>query len=548
VRAYVVMPVVGCLAVAALTVGTAPGSAGTDGASAAASGGADSARASGAAGSLAAVPARVRWGRCSDGFLRASGAQCGFVRVPMDYSRPNGPTIRIAVSRVRHTVPARRYQGVMLVNPGGPGGAGLELAALGRSMPGGSGRFYDWIGFDPRGVGASRPALSCRPRYFHADRPPYIPRTPAILDTWLGRAQSYADACEANAPMLLQNMRTIDAVRDMNQIRMALRRPRINYYGYSYGTYLGQVFATRFPGQVRRMVLDSNVNPTHVWYRANLDQGPAFERVIQRWFAWIARHHRVYRLGRTRFAVQRLFYSTEQSLQRRPAGGVVGPSEWDDAFLVPGYAKVTWADYARVFAAWVRRDNPRPLVSAYRSFDSPGDDNGFAVYNAVQCSDAPWPTRWARWSRDNWRLHRVAPFLTWGNVWFNAACRVWPVQPGSPVRVDGHRVRALLLDETLDAATPYPGSLVVRNRFPRSRLVATVGGTTHAGSPGLSPRCVRMRIGAYLRTGTLPARRPGQRADVTCRPLPPPRASMAQGFTAALPPALGPLMGVQSGH
>jgi len=543
VRAYVVMPVVGCLAAAALTVvTTAPGNAGTVSAAAGASAGA------GTAGTVAAVPARVRWGRCSDASLRSVGAKCGFVRVPMDYSNPAGRTIRIAVSRVRHTVPRRQYQGVMLVNPGGPGGSGLGFAALGQFMPGGSGRFYDWIGFDPRGVGASRPALSCLPGYFHGDRPPYIPTTRAIRNTWLARAQSYVNACQANAPVLLRNMRTVDVARDMNQIRIALGKQRINYYGYSYGTYVGQVFATRFPGRVRRMVLDSNVNPTRVFYQGNLDQGPAFERVIQHWFAWIARHHRVYRLGKTRFEVQRLFYQAEQSLRRRPAGGVVGPSEWDDAFLTPGYAQVTWPDFAKVFSMWVRQHKPRPLIHAYRSFDTPGDDNGFAVYNAVQCTDAHWPTRWARWARDNWRLNRVAPFLTWGNAWFNAGCRIWPVTGGPRVHVDGHRVRALLLDETLDAATPYRGSLTVRNRFPRSSLVATRGGTTHAASPTLSPRCVNMRIGAYLRTGKLPPRRPGRRADVTCRPLPPPRASMAQGFTAALPPTSTPLVGLQSAH
>ena len=541
-RAYVVMPVVGCLAAAALTVvTTAPGNAGTAGAAGTAAGATAAAKA-------AAVPARVRWGRCSDRFLRSAGAQCGFVRVPMDYRRPAGRTIRIAVSRVRHTVPRRQFQGVMLVNPGGPGGSGLSLAALGQIMPGGSGRFYDWIGFDPRGVGASRPALSCLPGYFHRDRPPYIPTTTAIRDTWLARAQSYVNACEANAPVLLQNMRTADVARDMNRIRMALGRPRINYYGYSYGTYLGQVFATMFPDQVRRMVLDSNVNPTRVFYQANLDQGPAFERVIQRWFGWIARHDGVYRLGKTRFAVQRLFYRTEQSLKRRPAGGIVGPSEWDDAFLLPGYAQVTWPDFAKVFSAWARHHRARPLVRAYRSIDTPGDDNGFAVYNAVQCTDARWPTRWARWERDNSRLNRIAPFLTWGNVWFNAGCRVWPVQGGPRVHVNGHRVRALLLDETLDAATPYKGSLAVRKRFPRSSLVATIGGTTHAASPNLSPRCVNRRIGAYLRTGKLPERRPGRRADVTCRPLPPPRATRAaaQGFTNALQPTLVPLVTLQA--
>src|SRR4051812_45260546 len=107
----------------------------------------------------------ITWGACANPGLAARKADCGFLTVPLDHARPNGPTIKLAVSRIRHKTPDARYQGVMLVNPGGPGGSGLVLSVLGDFVPDGVGDSYDWIGFDPRGVGASVPALTCDSTY-----------------------------------------------------------------------------------------------------------------------------------------------------------------------------------------------------------------------------------------------------------------------------------------------------------------------------------------------------------------------------------------------
>jgi pimeloyl-ACP methyl ester carboxylesterase len=486
----------------------------------------------------AEAAAPIRWRRCRHRELRGTPVRCGFLRVPLDHARPNGPQIRIALSRLRHRSPAADYQGVMLVNPGGPGGPGRTLAQIGAFMPRGSGRDYDWIGFDPRGVGASRPALSCIPSYFRGPRPPYRPTTGAILRRWLARTQSYADACQAAAPSLLAHMRTSDVAQDMDLIRRALGAARISFYGYSYGTYLGQVYATRFPARVRRMVLDSNVDPRLFGYRGNLRQNVGFERVMQRWFGWIADHRARYRLGRTRAVVERRFHRQQRVLRARPAGGVVGPSEWNDLFFVPGYAQFTWPRYARVFSDWAHERDRAGLLRFYRRNTFIGDEASFAVYNAVQCTDSRWPRRWATWARDNRRVHRRAPFATWANAWFNAPCRVWPAPAARRVRVDGHRVRALLVGETLDGATPFSGSLEVRARFARSRLIGIVGGTTHAGSPFLTGRCVNRRLAAFLETGRLPARRPGRRADVRCRPLPEPLGGQQRRFRQTVQPAL----------
>jgi pimeloyl-ACP methyl ester carboxylesterase len=465
--------------------------------------------------------AELVWTRCADPDLREARARCAMLEVPLDYDDPSGPQIHLAISRIRHTVPDEEYQGVMLVNPGGPGGSGLWFALLGQYVPDGAADAYDWIGFDPRGVGTSEPSLSCLPKYFHGDRPPYVPKTQALEAKWLARSERYADACEASASQLLPHMTTIDSVRDMDSIRQALDVDQINYFGFSYGTYLGQVYATLFPGKIRRAVFDSNVDPRNVWYEANLDQDLAFDRNIRIWFRWLAEYKSVYRLGRTERAVARRYEDVQRALQRRPAGGVVGPAEWSDIFIYAGYGQWAWEYLGHVFSRWVHQDAAKQLIRAYRWANAPGDDNWFAVYLAVQCTDVQWPEDWETWREDNWAVHEQAPLITWNNAWFNAPCLYWVAPAGVPVTVVGDSTPVLLISETLDAATPYEGSLYVRSLFPGSVLIAEPGGTTHAGSL-FGNACVDDRIAAYLATGALPPRQPGGEADLECDPLPEP--------------------------
>jgi pimeloyl-ACP methyl ester carboxylesterase len=239
----------------------------------------------------------VSWSRCDDGFLRSIGAKCGTLAVPLDYAHPGLGTVTLALSRLRHTAPAKDYQGIMLVNPGGPGGSGLEYSFLGYLMADDVRAVYDWIGFDPRGVGASTPSLSCIPDVAVGPRPDYDIGLSPTEQVWRIRSEDYADACEANGGDLLGHLKTADNVRDMDAIRAALEAPTLNFYGFSYGTYLAQVYATTFPARTGRMVLDANVDPRRVWYDANLDQDVAFETVIDLFFAWVAKYDSAYGLG-----------------------------------------------------------------------------------------------------------------------------------------------------------------------------------------------------------------------------------------------------------
>ena len=440
--------------------------------------------------------------------------------VPLDHGDPEGTQIQLALSMIRHTVPDEEYQGVMLVNPGGPGGSGLGFSLAATAFRPRVAGAYDWIGFDPRGVGSSIPALSCNPRFFRLNRPPYVPSSPEVVDRRLDRAARYADACGEAAPELLPHMTTADVAMDLEAIRVALSVEQINYIGFSYGTYLGQVYATLFPDRLRRAILDSNVDPALVWYEAFIQEQPVgLDAVADLWFQWLADHHRVYRLGRTAEAVAERYYGVLAALTEQPAGGRIGPAEWTEIFFPAPYSEYDWPLFGRVFSDWVHHPDVDALVEIYRSVVSFGYDNQYAVALAVVCSDVAWPADWETWAADSEATHAVAPFVAWANTWSFAPCLFWPVAPGEPVDVGGDQP-ILLLGETLEGATPFEWALRVRERFPESVLIAVEGGTSHTNALPSGNPCVREHVDRYLLTGALPERAADDGPDVVCDRLP----------------------------
>ena len=499
----------------------------------------------GAAASSSATP-RIVWGDCTSASLLAAKAECGMLSVPLDHAKPSGKKIKLALSRQK-AVPGVKRQGVMLANPGGPGGEGLALSNLRDIVPNGAGQGYDWIGFDPRGVGESRPRISCDPNYHVGPRLDYEPTTgvtgplSATEKGWLNRSKKYAAACGAKHGDLLRHMRTTDTIKDMELIRRALGADKISFYGFSYGTYLGQAYATLHPTRVHRMVLDGNVDVRGIWYGAQLEQDKAFEKVIQQFFGWVAKYDRVYQLGTTAKQVRAQYEAMLVKL-RKKAAGTIGPSEWGDAFVRAGYAESLWPQTADGFAAAVHEKDFTLLEILYDSAETPGDDNGFAVYNAVQCTDVAWPRSYEKgWRKDGFATAASAPFMTWGNVWYNTACIYWPAPAGTPLKIDGSKAPPILIVNTVgDAATPYRGALHVRSLFPRARLVAEQGSTTHSNSLS-GNTCVDNTVATYLATGRLPARKAGTAADKLCKATPRPvPAQVGFGESFAEQPAEQP--------
>ncbi|GAA1544151.1 alpha/beta hydrolase [Actinomadura kijaniata] len=472
----------------------------------------------GRAASAVSAVTGVKWGECA-GSLKGQ-AECAQVQVPLDHRKPNGRKISIAVSRVKAT-DRKNYQGVLLVNPGGPGGSGLAYSAgLKRWLTGvGHGAVaakYDIIGFDPRGVGSSKPALSCDPNFQNPIRPDYVPSSRKEEEAWKAKSRAYARACAQKFGWLLPHMRTTDVARDVDAIRAALGQKKINYYGFSYGTYLGATYATLFPQRVRRMVWDGNVNPKTVWYDAQLEQDKAFERNIKLWFAWVAKYDSLYKLGKTGKAVEAKYYALRAAAKKSPIGGKIGPSELDDIVLNAGYNTGYYIPFAQALSAWANKKDPAALLE----FLNPGgDDNGFAVYNAVQAADARWPRNWKVWHNDAVKLYKQGyRFNTWSNVWFNAPVAYWPFQGGPALKLGAKKLPGLLLvQSTLDAATPVAGGYEMHKTFPSSRLVAELGGKTHSNTLN-GNKCLDDKVAAYLDSGRLPAGRRG--ADALCKAVP----------------------------
>jgi pimeloyl-ACP methyl ester carboxylesterase len=467
---------------------------------------------------------RLNWQPCT---VSGASMQCASLAVPLDYRHPSGRKITLALSMVPASAPQDQRQGDLLVNPGGPGGAGRYLAAsVAFSLDEKVASKYNIIGFDPRGVGDSVPALHCAPSFFAGVRPDYIPANQAAEQALLGRPKAYAAGCERRFGWLLAYMTTQDSARDMDSIRAALGQQKISYLGYSYGTYLGQVYATLFGNRVRRMVLDSTVDPQGAWYDDNISQDYAFESRIQAFFAWIAAHSASYGLGTTGAQVQQAWYRARNELTAHPVDGpsgpAIGPDEFDDTMLQGGYSNTLWPGLAAALAAYLHTGSAKGLLSEYKALGGQ-NENEFAVYNAVECSDVNWPRNWAKWDADTRRVYRTAPFEAWDNAWFNAACAFWPVHGAAkPLAIKGAGLPPILMIQgSLDAATPYQGAQVAHKLLPSARMVVVKGGGNHGQSLSQPPNlCVNNYLNNYLGTGALP-QQPGL-VNATCPALPNP--------------------------
>jgi pimeloyl-ACP methyl ester carboxylesterase len=314
-------------------------------------------------------------------------------------------------------------------------------------------------------------------------------------------------------------MTTANTARDLDVIRAALGDKKLNYLGVSYGTYLGSVYSTLFPGHVRRMVLDSVVNPARdqIWYRNNLDQDVAFQVRWKDWTAWVAEHDTAYGIGDTAEKVDAEYQKLRDEAAKKPIGGVVGPAELTAFFQNAPYYDQMWPKVAKAWSDY-RKGNKKPLVdnAGPDLSDKAGNktaENGNAVYTAVECNDAKWPADWATWDRDNTRLHESNPFLTWANAWMNLPCATWSVPQQDPVEVgaDEGLPPVLIAQSERDAATPYAGALEVHKRLKGSRLITERDAGSH-GITGITNSCINDRVEAYFVEGAV------DDEDVTCAP------------------------------
>ncbi|MET7641435.1 alpha/beta hydrolase [Streptomyces sp. NPDC005438] len=463
----------------------------------------------------------IDWKTCPEDWGVADPIKCGFVTVPVDYKKPNGKTIKIAVDRAESTGSKSERQGSLLYNPGGPGGSGLRFptrVTTENPLWTKAAKAYDFVGFEPRGVGHSAPISCMDPQEsVKAPKPDPVPDSEADKLAGRKRAKEYSEGCRERSGAMLPHMTTTNTARDLDVLRAALGDKKLNFIGVSYGTYLGGVYATLFPEHVRRLLLDSVVNPArdNIWYQANLNQNVAFQTRWEDWTKWVAKHDDTYGIGSSAQQVQKQWDKLRATVKKEPLGGQVGPEELLGFFQGAPYYDEMWAEVAKIWSAYIKGDE-QPLIDAASPDmdDTAGNiasENGTAVYNAVECTDAKWPRSWKKWDRDSERLHKDYPFLTWSNTWMNLPCATWGKQY-RPIEVGAKKLPStLLVQSERDAATPYEGAVELHKRLKGSRLITE----ENAGSHGVTTwenSCINKRVDNYLLKGKV------DKKDVTCAP------------------------------
>ncbi|MER7948810.1 alpha/beta hydrolase [Streptomyces sp. NPDC096079] len=457
-----------------------------------------------------------RWKRCDA--EAPANYQCATLKVPLDYTRPNGGKLDIALSRIKATSPQKRH-GVLLLNPGGPGGPGLDMPLyMGAELPTAVKERYDLIGFDPRGVGLSSP-VSCGLNDDELNwQRPYKRETFARDVRW---ARTVADKCRTKAGDVLPHLTTRNTARDMDVIRAVLGEKKISYLGYSYGTYLGAVYTQMFPKRSDRIVLDSAVDPQRIWRGMIQVWAEGAEPAFERWSRWTAERDATYGLGGTPAAVAQTFWDLVAQADRKPIDFQGTLLTGDDIrsgravfFDVKGAAEAIAelkkaAEGTPSPAPSKRSTPPRPVPPSFaRAVPS---DNSDAAFWAVACADTrAWPRDPEQYRRD--AIRDKATYPLYGDFASNIKpCAFWKNGSEPATKVD-NAVGALVLQNEWDSQTPLVSGQGLHRSMKGSRMVTVLDGQGH-GVYG-SKSCADRTATAYLTTGRLPA------ADLTCRATP----------------------------
>ncbi|MCW8102534.1 alpha/beta hydrolase [Streptomyces tauricus] len=460
------------------------------------------------------APGTLRWGPCPQG-AAAPRLQCSTLEVPLDYRHPDGRKIEVAVSRLASEKPSRR-RGVLLTNPGGPGGSGLiypaVLAASG--LPRDVLDSYDIIGFDPRGVGRSTP-VTCdltKEQQWRGNFPPYA-HTAADVAREAGYARKIAGQCESSrTAWMLPHTTTANTARDMDRLRTALGEPRLSYLGASYGSYLGAVYTTMFPRRGDRIVLDSNLGPggydvtaMRLFARGLEDRFPDF--------AAFAAGHPEYGLGSTPRQVTAKFYELAARLDAKPVQDVNGTAFRAFTFEQL-YADSSMPQLAKFWQA-VDTGGELPLP------EPPADlENLMASRFAVVCGDSRWPGTVREYQRKVFVDRLRYPMLGGSTASINP-CAYWPRERTEPpVRINGKGPsNVLMVQNERDPGTPLAGARELRRAFGGRATMVTVDQGGHGVYPYGGNTCANDAATAFLTTGERPAR------DLACAAKPSNHAS-----------------------
>ncbi|MCX2732239.1 alpha/beta hydrolase [Saccharopolyspora sp. NFXS83] len=438
-------------------------------------------------------PGEIHFGSCPIDVTDTPEVQCGHIRVPLDYAKEDGPTIDVAVSRIRASGTSEQQRGALLVNPGGPGGTGLDYAESKRAkMPAEVRQSYDIIGFDPRGVGRSAP-VDCGPAggLFDHPRPDPVPAGAGQERAYLDGLHRLADDCARAIGPALPHINTTNTAHDMDRIRQALGEPRLNYVGVSYGTYLGAAYAAEFPLRTGRMVLDSVVSPD-AWHDFDVRQGFAMLEQRDALFDWIASRPDI-GLGNDRTTVREHYLHARSALPT----GEFGPDEFDRVVYRTLSRTERWEPFARALSRYVHTGDNTALRPT-----EPDDHNYEAALRTVKCADSPRPT--VHDVLGAVRALRAAdpqPVLTGLEA---DTCAFWP-EPRETTRLGHPDMPPVLLTQAEhDPTTPLDGARRMQARLPDSRLITLDGSRSHGAFASQHSTCLDTAAARYLLTEALP--------------------------------------------
>lgn len=422
--------------------------------------------------------------------------ECARVSAPLDYADPDGQAITLSVAR--RPASADRV-GSLFVNPGGPGGSGVDYAA---QFSADGLEAYDIVGWDPRGVGESTP-VRC---FGDADlaRLDALDQTPDDQEERSALLQGNRDfgaSCLAGSGRLLEHVSTEDSARDLDLLRQLLGEPKINFYGASYGSTLGLTYAILFPKGVGRMILDGG----DTWGPlSDIQQAKGFERSLRAWAGWVATKP-AYGLGAGEDEVLIKINSWWDDLDAEPAkvgGRLLSQSEAVYGTLFPLYYDDSqWPALADALASAINEGDASMIMKFADSFlgrdDSGRYDQRVAAFPAVACSDVPINSindSDAQIKRASEQAPMVGPVQS---GWYS--CGLWPV-PRAPERppIPTDLPPILVIGSTGDSATPYEWAQATAKALPGGILLTRkgYGHTAYTYSP-----CIRTEAARFITTG-----------------------------------------------
>jgi pimeloyl-ACP methyl ester carboxylesterase len=420
----------------------------------------------------APMPASLQWSDCGDGL------ECATLTVPLDYGDPQTATIDLAVAREPST--SDEPVGSLIVNPGGPGGSGIEfLRDGGVDDLRGS---FDLVSWDPRGVGDSRP-LDCASdaSFYELDPQPDDATEKAALEQ---SARALADTCAAADPTLLPTLTTTNAARDLEQLRRALGDEPLNYFGFSYGTHIGLDYAALFPDHIRAMALDGVVDPSESLTQFLTGQAQAVEQA----------------LGDELDLYRRLTARLETNPIHLADGREVGPGILGVAAIESTYEPGGAQRLRRALQDGLDGDGTR----LRRLADDYIGEASFASYLGVLCADGPHPGAGDQWWQFIDQITREAPDFGAGIGNELLPCAYWPVDPVTspgPTQWPVTLPPILLVASTGDAATPIDDAQRVHAELANSVLVVRQGDGHTSYQVG---DCVTDAVRTYLVNGRPP--------------------------------------------